>query len=254
MTHYSTADQYHGLSFHEFPDKGLFFARAAALLAFHLLNALLAISGAGLVLAFTVLSIALLPILLMIFASFVFVEVTIERFPHRNWVVFLLVILVLVAISGAIILLLGSNAFCYVLGGTLGLTVFGTLAQLFFLWLNAVTVNGLAFLDAELADFVVPRMPLQMYSATWKDEGNLPDIDMHKVWFAFTRWDEDNRIPNAFVTPAMWFAVFYFLVPKLLVGVLSAVSVWLSVAQPIVVLASSGRFPCVGAGTTFQDD
>ncbi|RLN46648.1 hypothetical protein BBJ28_00009277 [Nothophytophthora sp. Chile5] len=226
-----------------------FFARVAALLAFHVLNVLLAISGAGLVLTFTVLSIVLLPVLLMVLASLVFVGVTIERFPNRNWAVF---VLVFVVISAAIIVLLGFVVFWCVLVVGPNVAVWGTLAQHIVVNLNAIAVNGFAFLDVKLASFVVPWMPWQTYSAVRKDEAKLPKIPYD--FCGDIMWWQEKLFQYVFATPAMWAAAFYFIVPKLLMGVLSAISVWLSVVQPMVVLASSGQFPCVGTGLTFQDN
>ncbi|RLN73307.1 hypothetical protein BBJ28_00012834 [Nothophytophthora sp. Chile5] len=227
----------------------VFFSRVTALLVFHVLNALLATSGASIVLAFTALSIALLPSALLLIAFCVFVWWTLERFPHRHWVVF---ILVFVVISAAIIVFLGFWIFWFTLIGGLNVAIFGTLAQHCFIWFDTLAVIIFVCLDVVLANFIVTRMPLQTYSAIERDETKLPELP-YDLWDN-PLWGEDGPFLDVVTTPALWTAVFYLLIPKLLAGVLSAVAVWLSVVQPIVVLASSGRFPCVGTGLTFQDN
>ncbi|RLN46646.1 hypothetical protein BBJ28_00009275 [Nothophytophthora sp. Chile5] len=49
-----------------------------------------------------------------------------------------------------------------------------------------------------------------------------------------------------------WAVVPYFILVKLVVGILSAIAVLLSVVLPIVVFASSGRFPCPLSSETYQ--
>ncbi|RLN87413.1 hypothetical protein BBJ28_00001564 [Nothophytophthora sp. Chile5] len=228
----------------------VFFARVAALLAFHVLNVLLAVSGASIVLAFTALSIALLPIVLLFIAFWALLCVTAKRFPLLCLVVF---VLVFVAISAAIIVVLGSGIFWMILIGGPSVAGSAALVQHLFVLLNAVAVIIFASLDVVLANFIVTRVPLQKYSVIEADVAKLPQPEVPYDFHELLVWGT-NPFIDAFTTPALWATVFYLLVPKLLAGVLSALSVWLSVVQPIVVLASSGRFPCVGTGLTFQDN
>ncbi|RLN92422.1 hypothetical protein BBJ28_00009976, partial [Nothophytophthora sp. Chile5] len=229
----------------------VFLARVAALLVFHVLNVVLAISGASIILTFTVLSIVLLPISAMIPAFFACVKVTKERCSICTRVI--VISFSFVAVSTVIIVLLGFLAFFIIFMGVLtgvpNLAVWGTGVQQFFVFFNIIAADLFASCDVELANFIVTRMPLQAYSAIQKDNTKLPEIPYD--FCELLMWN--GPVLDVFTTP-MWTAVFYFLVAKLLTGVLSAVSVWLSVVQPIMVLASSGRFPCVGTGLTFQDN
>ncbi|RLN81243.1 hypothetical protein BBJ28_00024328 [Nothophytophthora sp. Chile5] len=273
----SPTDQHCGLRPHGCPDEGVdlkllrnsqsversawacchlkaCFARLGALLAFHLLNALLAISGAGLVLALTVLSVALFPVMLMAFALVVWKEATTERFPNWNWRT---ITVVLLALSVTVIVL---PAILFNWWGpfwVFSLLLWMPPFQRDFVILNEIAVNRLALLDVKLANFVVPSMPskskphsairrAEIASCT-RDQTELPE-GSHCLWF------DEELVLNVFTTPATRSAVFYFLLPKLLIGVLSSISVMLGMVLPVLVFVGNGRIPWVVNRDTFQED
>ncbi|RLN55629.1 hypothetical protein BBJ28_00023366 [Nothophytophthora sp. Chile5] len=201
-------------------------------------------------------NIASLPMSVAFIMLCIFVEFVRLVFPRRAWLVLTLIVVgALITIQlqlGWDTFLTGMVFFPLVPLAFVLHTILGTL--LFYFFIGAV--RCLARLDVELANFVDPAIPgvpctglprrkkaLQVAAIDFKDPCERNPAGSLRQF-----------LPLSSVTNNAWAVVFYLVVVKLFVGIMSLVFVFLSVVQPTLALTSSGTFPCAGFGGTVHED
>ncbi|RLN46647.1 hypothetical protein BBJ28_00009274 [Nothophytophthora sp. Chile5] len=237
-----------------------FAASTAALLTFHLANALLGIGGSALVVALLLSNMALVLVPAALFGTlFAFcklADLVHITFSRRTWLV------LAVPAAGALVaiqLRFGWYTFymilVYVVVVPIAFTINVYVARVL-VYLLMVTVKGLAGLDVGFANFVDPAIPRTYFTGFDRRQRAMQvvAIDCEDPWDKRHEGTPRQFLPLICMARNAWVVVRYFILAKLFVGILSLASVWASVVLPVVALASNGKFPFFGASETYQDD
>ncbi|RLN46649.1 hypothetical protein BBJ28_00009276 [Nothophytophthora sp. Chile5] len=233
-----------------------FAASTATLFGFHLLTVVLGIGGSALVMSLLLSNIAFLPMSIAFIMLCIFVELVRLVFPRRAWLVLtLMVVGTLITLQlqlGWDTFLMGMVFFPLVPLAFVLHTILGTLLFYFFIG----TVRCLARLDVELANFVdpaIPGVPCTRHPRR-KKAMQVAAIDFKDPCERNPAGSLRQFLSLSFMTKNAWAVVFYLVVVKLFVGIMSLIFVFLSVAQPTLAFTSNGTFPCAGFGGTVHED
>ncbi|ETI50063.1 hypothetical protein F443_06313 [Phytophthora nicotianae P1569] len=210
------------------------FKRVGVLLAFHLLNAFVAISGVISV-AMLLASMVLMPlwaVALLLMALAMFMIHVVHQIPQKCLMYFGYVVLVALYIASlSIYWYITVSPYALFAAGAVGVGLF---------FLSSATMRLLVKLDVQLANFI----------STDKDVTLQPDDCAYR--FKLSKATNPSALlPHIRMTRQVWLAVMYFASLKIAAGVLSTAVIVLTVVLPMLALFSGLLF---GSQVTVGDN
>ncbi|KAJ8566354.1 hypothetical protein ON010_g6770 [Phytophthora cinnamomi] len=220
--------------------------RASVLLVFHLLNVLVAIGGiAGVIFLLTGFALNLLWVVGILLVAIAAIPCArLEQLPARLSCLKLLGYVVTATVYLALFV-----AFCaYTYVGP-SVIVLGGIVGLALVYLSLWSIQAMVKADARLSNSVAFAIP-----SSFSVSDPLPDECADQFHVEFSSSDTGSYFPIFEMTSRIWIIVLYFALPKLIVGALSAVAIFLTVIQPAIALVSGGDAPFFTSWMTFHEN